>query len=55
MSDVGLGSSATVEYLPKEDKGLEAKIMAAEEELGRLRNQQQKAVTKVDFRPAKGE
>ena len=54
MSDVGLGSSATVEYQVKEDKGLEAKIKAAEEELNRLRGEQKKVVTKMEFRPAKG-
>jgi mannitol-specific phosphotransferase system IIBC component len=55
MADVGLGSAATVEYQVKEDKALDAKIKATEEELNRLRNEQKKVVTKIDFVPAKGE
>src|SRR5574341_467376 len=55
MSDVGLGSAATVEYSVREDKALEAKIKAAEEEVARLRNEQKKVVGSIDFRPAKGE
>jgi hypothetical protein len=55
MADVGLGSAATVEYQVKEDKTLDAKIKATEEELNRLRNEQKKVVTKIDFVPAKGE
>ena len=55
MADVGLGSAATVEYLVKEDKDLDAKIKAAEEEVARLRNEQKKVVSKVDYVPAKGE
>ena len=53
MSEVGLGSSATVEYQVKEDKALEAKIKSAEEELNRLRNEQKKMATKMDYVPAK--
>jgi len=53
MSDVGLGSKATVEYLVKEDKALDAKIKAAEEEVNRLRNEQKKTATKMDYVPAK--
>lgn len=55
IADVGLGSSATIEYQVKEDKALEAKIQATEDELARLRNEQKKVVTKMDFVPAKGE
>lgn len=55
MADVGLGSAATVEYQVGEDKALEAKIKAAEEELNRLKNEQKKVVSSIDFRPAKGE
>jgi hypothetical protein len=55
IADVGLGSSATVEYQVKEDKALEAKIKATEEELNRLRNEQKKTVTNLNFVPAKGE
>jgi len=54
MSDVGLGSKATVEYQVKEDKALDAKIKAAEEEVNRLRNEQKKTATKMDYVPAKG-
>lgn len=55
MGDVGLGSSATVEYATKEDKSLDAKIKETEEQLGRLRAEQKKFVTKLEFKPAKGE
>jgi hypothetical protein len=55
MSDVGLGSAATVEYQVKEDKALEAKIKATEEELNRLKNEQKKTITNLNFVPAKGE
>jgi hypothetical protein len=55
IADVGLGSSATVEYQVKEDKALEAKIKATEEELNRLKNEQKKVVTNLNFVPAKGE
>ncbi|OGQ83613.1 MAG: hypothetical protein A3F90_09610 [Deltaproteobacteria bacterium RIFCSPLOWO2_12_FULL_60_19] len=55
VSDVGLGSAATVEYQVKEDKALEAKIKAAAEELARLQNEQKKVVTKMEYRAAKGE
>lgn len=55
MADVGLGSAATVEYTVQDDKALEAKIKAAEEEVARLRNEQKKVVGSIDFRPAKGE
>ena len=55
MADLGLGSAATVEYLVQEDKALDDKIKAAEDEVARLRNEQKKVVGSVDFRPAKGE
>ena len=55
MADVGLGSAATVEYGVQEDKALDAKIKAAEEEVARLRNEQKKVVSKIDYVPAKGE
>ena len=55
MADVGLGSAATVEYAVQEDKALDAKIKAAEEEVARLRNEQKRVVGKVDYAPAKGE
>ena len=55
VSDVGLGSAATVEDQVKEDKALEAKIKAAAEELARLQNEQKKVVTKMEYRAAKGE
>ena len=53
MADVGLGSAATVEYGVQEDKALDAKIKAAEEEVARLRNEQKKVVSKIDYVPAK--
>ncbi len=55
VSEVGLGSSATVEYQVKEDKALESKIKATEEELARLRNEQKRVATGLNFVPAKGE
>lgn len=55
VADVGLGSAATVEYQVKEDKALEAKIKATEEELNRLKNEQKRVVTNLNFVPAKGE
>ena len=55
MADLGLGSAATVEYGVQEDKALDAKIKAAEEEVARLRNEQKKVVSKIDYVPAKGE
>jgi len=55
MGEVGLGSSATIEYQVGEDKALDSKIKAAEEELARLRNEQKKVATGLNFVPAKGE
>ena len=55
MAEVGLGSSATVEYVINEDKALETKIKEMEDQLAKLRGEQKKLVTKMDFRPAKGE
>lgn len=55
MEDVGLGSTAVLEYQIREDKALESKIKALEEDLARLRADQKKLVTKMDFVPAKGE
>ena len=54
MADVGLGSSATVEYQIKEDQALESKIKGLEEEVARLRNEQKKVATGLNFVPAKG-
>lgn len=54
VGDVGLGSAATVEYVIKEDKALETKIKDMEDQLVRLRAEQKKTVTKMEFRRAKG-
>jgi hypothetical protein len=44
-----------VEYQVKEDKALDSKIKALEEELARLRNEQKRVATSLNFVPAKGE
>jgi hypothetical protein len=55
VADVGLGSSAVIEYQVKEDKALDSKIKALEDELARLRNEQKRVATSLNFVPAKGE
>ena len=54
MGEVGLGSAATVEYVTKEDQTIETKIKELEDQISRLKAEQKRSVTKMEFRPAKG-